>query len=84
MAPIVTLAAYDPNDIKPGWIAFWLVLALGVATYLLWRSMNSQLRKIKAPYRDEVEGDAAPSRGDHSHEENNGSSSTSRPQAGDS
>jgi hypothetical protein len=84
MAPIVTLAAYDPNDIKPGWIAFWLVLALGVATYLLWRSMNSQLRKIKAPYRDEVEGGAAQSPGDDSRDENNGSSSASRPQAGDS
>jgi hypothetical protein len=77
MAPIVTLAAYDPNDIRPGWIAFWLVLALGVATFLLWRSMNSQLRKIKAPYRDEVEHDGAQSPADHSEDETDGSASTS-------
>ena len=46
--------AYDPNDVKPGWIALVLVLALAVATFLLWRSMNTQLRKIKAPYRADV------------------------------
>ena len=43
------LLAYDPHDVKPGWIAFGLVIALGVATYLLWRSMNTQLRKIQMP-----------------------------------
>ncbi len=43
------LLAYNPNDVKPGWIAFGLVIALGVATYLLWRSMNTQLRKIQMP-----------------------------------
>jgi hypothetical protein len=57
MAPIVTLATYNPDDVKPGWIAFWIVVALGVATFLLWRNMNSQLRKIKAPYRDELRAD---------------------------
>jgi hypothetical protein len=41
--------AYDPNKVKPGWIAFWLVVALCVATFLLWRSMNTQLRKIRMP-----------------------------------
>ena len=73
MTPLVTLAAYDPNDVKPGWIAFWIVVALGVATFLLWRSMNTQLRKIKAPYKDEV--DSAPSPTDHADGENNGSTS---------
>jgi hypothetical protein len=77
MAPIVTLAAYDANDIKPGWIAFWLVVALGVATFLLWRSMNSQLGKIKAPYKDEVEGDGAESQPDHPGDENDSSDRTS-------
>jgi hypothetical protein len=48
------LAAYDPNDVKPGWIAFWLVVGLGVATFLLWRSMNHQLGKIKAPHKSEL------------------------------
>jgi hypothetical protein len=72
---IVTLAAYDPNDVKPGWIAFWIVVALAVATFLLWRSMNSQLRKIKAPHKDEL--DSAPSPTNHADEENDGSTSAS-------
>ena len=71
---IVTLATYDPSDVKPGWIAFWIVLALVVATFFLWRSMNTQLRKIKAPHRSELEG--APSPTDHADEENDGSTST--------
>jgi hypothetical protein len=43
------LLAYDPNNVKPGWIALVLVVALCVVTFLLWRSMNSQLRKIQMP-----------------------------------
>jgi hypothetical protein len=46
--------AYDPDDVKPGWIALLIVLALAVATFLLWRSMNTQLGRIKAPKRGEV------------------------------
>ena len=41
--------AYNPNDVKPGWIALFIVLGLCLVTFLLWRSMNRQLRKIKAP-----------------------------------
>jgi hypothetical protein len=48
MIPAVLLA-YNPNDVKPGWIALVIVLALCVLTTLLWRSMNSQLRKIQLP-----------------------------------
>ncbi len=48
MSPAVLLA-YNPNDVKPGWIALVLVLVLCVVTTLLWRSMNSQLRKIQMP-----------------------------------
>lgn len=46
------LLAYDPSQVKPGWIAFFIVLALLVATFLLWRSMNTQLNKIDVPHRD--------------------------------
>jgi|tagenome__1003787_1003787.scaffolds.fasta_scaffold16259379_2 hypothetical protein len=53
-APIVTLATYDPNDIKPGWIAFWIVMGLCAVTVLLWLNMNKQLRKIKVPTQAEV------------------------------
>ncbi len=43
------LLAYDPNQVKPGWIAFLLVLFLILATFLLWRSMNTQLNRIQVP-----------------------------------
>ncbi|ADB34619.1 conserved hypothetical protein [Kribbella flavida DSM 17836] len=36
----------DPNTVKPGWIALLIVLALGAATVLLWRSMAKQLKRI--------------------------------------
>ncbi|MGH3446624.1 MAG: hypothetical protein ACRDP4_03265 [Nocardioidaceae bacterium] len=46
--------AYQASDVKPGWVAFIIVLALIAGTLLLWRSMNTQLRKIKAPTREEL------------------------------
>jgi hypothetical protein len=46
MIPALFLA-YEPEDVKPGWIALVLLVALGVATFLLWRSMNALLRKIQ-------------------------------------
>lgn len=39
----------DEDLVKPGWIALLLVLALAVATFLLWRSMNTQIRRIQVP-----------------------------------
>jgi hypothetical protein len=50
MTPDVVLA-YNPADVKPGWVAFWIVVALCVATFFLWRSMNTQLGKIRMPPR---------------------------------
>ena len=48
------LLAYDPNKVKPGWIAFFVVMVLVVATFLLWRSMNTQLGRIKAPHEADL------------------------------
>ena len=46
-ALFVVLAKAPPADkVKPGLLGFLVVLALGVVTYLLWRSMNRQLRKV--------------------------------------
>jgi hypothetical protein len=45
--------AYDPNSVKPGWIAFFFVVALCIATFFLWRNMNKQLGKVKLPYSAE-------------------------------
>lgn len=49
----------DPNVAKPGWVALLIVLALGVATFLLWRSMGKQLKRIDVD-RDGAD-DPAPS-----------------------
>jgi hypothetical protein len=46
--------AYDPDKVRPGWIALFIVAALGLATFLLWRSMNTQLGKIQVPKRGET------------------------------
>jgi hypothetical protein len=42
----LVVAAVDPAKVKPGWVAGVIVLLLGLATYLLWRSMNRQLKKV--------------------------------------
>jgi hypothetical protein len=36
-----------PDDqVQPGWLGFFVVLALGIVTYLLWRSMNTHLKRV--------------------------------------
>ncbi|MFY9915820.1 MAG: hypothetical protein WAK18_14210 [Nocardioidaceae bacterium] len=55
MSSAQILLAYDPNNVKPGWIALGLVVVLGIATFLLWRSMNTQLGRIKAPHRADLD-----------------------------
>ncbi|WP_427889385.1 hypothetical protein ACQHIV_39180 [Kribbella sp. GL6] len=49
----------DPNVVRPGWVALLIVLALGAATFLLWRSMGKQLKRIDVD-RDGAD-DPAPS-----------------------
>jgi hypothetical protein len=66
IAALVQLA-YNPNNIKPGWVAFVLVLALCVATFFLWRSMNTQLGRIRLPQNDKaarVDDGSVPADGD--------------------
>ena len=50
-------AEIDPNVVKPGWVALLIVLALGAATFLLWRSMAKQLKRIDVD-RDGADGPA--------------------------
>ena len=54
-------AEIDPDVVKPGWIALLIVLALAVATFLLWRNMGKQLKRIDVD-RDGAD-DPAPSGG---------------------
>ena len=50
MTPLLTtgrpMTEIDPNSVRPGWVALLIVLALGVATVLLWRNMGKQLKRI--------------------------------------
>ena len=55
MSPAAVLLAYDPNDVKPGWVALILVIVLAGVTFLLWRSMNTQLRRISAPHKADLD-----------------------------
>ena len=41
-----TTTVPDPAEVKPGWLALVIVLLMGLATFLLWRSMNHQLKKV--------------------------------------
>ncbi len=41
-----TVLAVDPAKVKPGWLALVIILLLGLAIYVLWRSMNRQLKKV--------------------------------------
>jgi hypothetical protein len=59
MSMTMDVLAYDPNKVRPGWIAFFVVMILVVGTFLLWRSMNRQLGKIRVPPRAAFEPDAA-------------------------
>lgn len=65
MSPRQGPLAYDPNQVKPGWIAFFLVLGLLIATFLLWRSMNTQLSRIRVPHRASFRPDDAGTVGSH-------------------
>jgi hypothetical protein len=53
--------AYDKNKVNPGLLGFVVVALLGVATWLLIRSMQKQLRKVDfdedAQSPDQVEPD---------------------------
>lgn len=40
----------SPDDAAPGWTALLIVLALGVAVWFLWRSMNAHLRKVPSDF----------------------------------
>ncbi len=42
----------DPADVKPGWVAFVIVVVLCVVTVLLWLNMRKQLGKIRFEEKD--------------------------------
>ena len=58
----VVARAVDDTDVSPGVLGFVVVALLGVATYLLIRSMNRQIRRIDLPpdRPDDAAGGGAP------------------------
>lgn len=46
---LTLLATVDESKVTPGLLGFVVVALLGVATYLLIRSMNRQIRRIDLP-----------------------------------
>jgi hypothetical protein len=55
--------APDPDEVKPGGLALVIVLLMCAVTFLLWRSMNRQLRKVDFDEGPSGEG-AEPADGD--------------------
>ena len=53
-----TVLAVDPAKVKPGWLALVIVLLMCLATYLLWRSMNRQLKKVHFDEGSETSSEA--------------------------
>ena len=57
----VVLAKGPPaEEVRPGLLGFLVIAALGVVTYLLWRSMNRQLRKVDFGDRPEDSDEERP------------------------
>jgi hypothetical protein len=48
------VGAPSEDQVTPGVLGFLIVVALGVALFLLVRSMNKQIRKIEAPSEEEL------------------------------
>ncbi len=46
----------DPDIVTPGLLGLIMVLLLGIAIYLLFRSMNRHLRKVDFPEPEEADG----------------------------
>jgi hypothetical protein len=84
MLPLTApLAEVDPNTVRPGWVALLIVLALAVATFLLWRNMGKQMRKIDfdETYTDPAGGNGGNNSGGNGANDGNGNEAgdTKRP-----
>jgi flagellar biosynthesis/type III secretory pathway M-ring protein FliF/YscJ len=49
-----TVLAVPEDKVSPGALGFVIVLALGVALFLLIRSMNKQIARIEAPSEEDL------------------------------
>ncbi|HEV8055427.1 MAG TPA: hypothetical protein VGP51_02965 [Nocardioidaceae bacterium] len=46
----------DPDRVSAGGIGFLVIAGIAILTFLLWRSMNKQLRKVDFEERPDDEG----------------------------
>ncbi len=51
---------FDPNDVKPGWVALGIVLLMCLATALLLVSFIKHTRKAREPWESEKRDTPAP------------------------
>ncbi|MDQ1624745.1 MAG: hypothetical protein QOJ49_243 [Actinomycetota bacterium] len=56
VAALAALAAVADSKVNPGALGFIVVALLGVATYLLIRSMTKHLRRVDFPEAKDDEG----------------------------
>jgi uncharacterized protein HemX len=54
MQAAAAVLAVPEDKVTPGALGFVIVLALGVALYLLIRSMNKQISRIEAPREEDL------------------------------
>jgi hypothetical protein len=55
-APPLAPAEIDPDRVTPGLLGLIFFVALAVAVYLLWRSMNTQLKRVDFPEESSTGG----------------------------
>ncbi|SDQ47532.1 hypothetical protein [Thermostaphylospora chromogena] len=53
----MTVIAVAEGDVSPGVLGFLVVAALGLALYLLVKSMNKQISKIEVPSEAELKAE---------------------------
>lgn len=51
---------FDPNDVKPGWVALGIVILMCVATALLLVSFVKHSRKAREPWEGEKRDTTTP------------------------
>jgi hypothetical protein len=66
VALVALTRAIEERNVNPGLLGFVVVALLGVATWLLVRSMNRQIRKIDLPDDRDDPGDEPTGEGDDS------------------
>jgi hypothetical protein len=55
--PTSLAAGLDPNSVSPGLLGFIIVVIIGMATWLLGRSMAKHLRKLNDSYTEQQEAE---------------------------